>query len=78
MLSRSFLSGMFIRSIIILALNLKWVTIKDLNDILYVTLCTKNCIYIIIVKDRYYFIIVEEQVLINIYNNVILTVVMYK
>jgi len=78
MLSRSFLSGMFIRSIIILALNLKWVTIKDLNDILYVTLCTKNWIYIIIVKDRYYFIIVEEQVLINIYNNVMLTVVMYK
>jgi len=30
--------------------------------------------YNIIVKDRYYFIIVEGQILINISNNVILTV----
>jgi len=39
---------MFVKHIIILTLNVKWVTIKDLNDILYVTLCTKNWIYTII------------------------------
>jgi hypothetical protein len=55
-----------VRSIIIITLNVKCITIKDLNDLLYVTLCTKNWIYAIIVKDKYYFIIVEGQVLINI------------
>jgi len=35
---------MFIRSVVIVTFNAKWVTIKDLNDILYYTLCTKNWI----------------------------------
>ena len=59
---------MFVRSIIIVTLNKKWVTINNLNDILYGTLCTKNWTYIIMlsVKDRHDFIIVTGQVLIDI------------
>ena len=68
---------MFVRSIIIITLNKKWVTINNLNDILYGTLCTKNWAYISVsvsVKYRYDFIIVTGQVLIDIKNDVILAI----
>jgi hypothetical protein len=35
---------MFVRSVVIVTFNVKWVTMEDFSDILYDTLCTKNWI----------------------------------
>jgi len=32
---------MFVRSVVIVTFNVKWVTVNDLNDILYDALCTE-------------------------------------